>query len=94
MKLIVVGHCNIGYGGAMSHQLNIENIGKVAKILIGKVPRSKTDKGQRLRLSSATLVAHTGAHILELKRHGGWKSSTVTEGYVEQSLVKNLSVAK
>ncbi|KAJ4441606.1 hypothetical protein ANN_11462 [Periplaneta americana] len=27
-----------------------------------------------------------GADILILKRHAGWKSSTVAEGYVEESL--------
>ncbi|KAJ8973509.1 hypothetical protein NQ317_000437 [Molorchus minor] len=50
--------------------------------------------GLCFRRSSATLLADTGADILELKRQGGWKSSTVAEGYVEESLANKLNVAK
>jgi hypothetical protein len=29
-----------------------------------------------------------------LKRHGGWKSSTVAEGYIEDSIVRKIDVSK
>ncbi|KAJ4429876.1 hypothetical protein ANN_22080 [Periplaneta americana] len=37
--------------------------------------------GHAFGRTSATLLANTGADTLALKRHGGWKSSTVAEGY-------------
>lgn len=42
--------------------------------------------GHCFRRTSATLLADSGASISTLKRHGGWKSSTVAEGYVEDSI--------
>ncbi|KAJ8931929.1 hypothetical protein NQ314_015127 [Rhamnusium bicolor] len=42
--------------------------------------------GHSFRRSSASLLAGYGADILTLKRHGGWKSSTVAEGYIEDSI--------
>lgn len=33
--------------------------------------------------TSATLLADSRADILTLKRHGGWKSNQVAEGYIE-----------
>eukprot|EP00957_Ditylum_brightwellii_P106509 8126246-Ditylum_brightwellii.AAC.1 len=37
------------------------------------------------RRSRATAMANSGAGIINLKRAGGWKSSTVAEGYVAES---------
>lgn len=42
--------------------------------------------GHCLRRTSATLLADAGADILSLKRHGGWKSTSVAEGYVNDSI--------
>lgn len=42
--------------------------------------------GHCFRRSSATLLANHGGDLLSLKRHGGWKSSSVAESYVENSL--------
>jgi len=41
--------------------------------------------GHCFRRSSATVLAGHGADITTLKRHGGWKSTTVAEGYIEHS---------
>ena len=38
------------------------------------------------RWTSATLLADSGANITTLKRHGGWKSDSVAEGYIEESV--------
>lgn len=38
--------------------------------------------GHCFRRTSATLLVEGGADILTLKRHGGWKSTSVAEGYV------------
>lgn len=42
--------------------------------------------GHSFRRTSATLLVDAGADITALKRHGGWKSSTVAEGYIADSL--------
>lgn len=42
--------------------------------------------GYTFRRSSATLLADSGASMTTLKRHGGWKSTQVAEGYIENSL--------
>lgn len=42
--------------------------------------------GHCFRRTSATLLADSGANLTMLKRHGGWKSDQVAEGYIEQSI--------
>lgn len=75
--------------------------GKCAKQVIGKNTIQSAPKtiakflnldnpsgytGHSFRRSSATILADAGADLLMLKRHGGWKSSTVAEGYVAESV--------
>lgn len=50
--------------------------------------------GHCLRRSSATLLANAGANMTTLKRHGGWKSSTVAEGYLEESVHNKIQIAE
>lgn len=49
--------------------------------------------GHCFRRTSATLLANTGGDILQLKKLGGWKSSAVAEGYVENSLHGQVKIA-
>lgn len=42
--------------------------------------------GHAFRRTSATLLADSGASTTMLKQHGGWKSSTIAQGYVAQSV--------
>lgn len=37
--------------------------------------------------TGATLYADSGCSVMELKRYGVWKSDSVAQGYVEESLV-------
>ncbi|XP_024944410.1 uncharacterized protein LOC107271399 [Cephus cinctus] len=41
--------------------------------------------GHGYRRTSATFLVDEGADLLQLKRHGGWKSSTVAESYIDES---------
>lgn len=50
--------------------------------------------GHCLRRSSATLLANAGANMTILKRHGGWKSSSVAEGYLEDSVQNKIQIAE
>ena len=42
--------------------------------------------GHCFRRSSASHLADAGANLTTIKKHGGWKSSTVAEGYIENSI--------
>jgi hypothetical protein len=44
--------------------------------------------GHSFRRSAATMVVDAGGDILTLKRAGGWKSSGIAEGYVDDSIKK------
>lgn len=57
---------------------------KIAEYL--KLKNEVNYTGHSFRRTSATLLANKGVDVLGLKRHGGWKSSTVAESYVEDSL--------
>ncbi|KAJ8981000.1 hypothetical protein NQ317_014867 [Molorchus minor] len=48
--------------------------------------------GHCLRRSSATLLL-TRADITTIKRHGGWKSTTVAEGYIDNSVQNKTNIA-
>lgn len=49
--------------------------------------------GHCLRRSSATLLADSGANMTTLKRHGGWKSSCVAEGYIADSMASKNQIS-
>lgn len=76
----------------------------VGKNTFGKIPShiakylglSDADKftGHCLRRTSATLLAEAGASMTTLKRHGGWKSSSVAEGYLEDSISSKNKVSR
>lgn len=84
------------YDGKCSVQpVGVNTFGKIpsdiAKYLNIENPMEYT--GHCFRRSSATLLVESGADILTLKRHGGWKSSTVAEGYIEESISKKTEIA-
>lgn len=76
----------------------------VGKNTFGKIPsmvaewlglnNPKAYTGHCGRRTSATLVADAGASMTTLKRHGGWKSSSVAEGYLADSMLQKNKVAK
>lgn len=49
--------------------------------------------GHCFRRTAATLLANSGCDVLQLKRMGGWKSSSVAEGYVDSSLEGQLKIS-
>lgn len=75
------GRCN-------AQAIGVHTIGKIPSMIAKYLglPNSEKYTGHCFRRSSATLLANTGADMLVLKRHGGWKSTTVAEGYIEDSI--------
>lgn len=65
---------------------------KIAAFL--KLPEPSLYTGHCFRRTSATFLADSGADITNLKRHGGWKSSTVAEGYIEESVQQKIETAE
>ncbi|KAJ8909782.1 hypothetical protein NQ315_011191 [Exocentrus adspersus] len=65
---------------------------KIAEYLSLKNPAAYT--GHSFRRTSAILLANKGEDILGLKRHGGWKSSSTAEGYIEDSIENKIKFAK
>lgn len=50
--------------------------------------------GHCFRRTAATLLANNGGDLMQIKRLGGWKSSTVAEGYIDSSIVTQVNTAK
>jgi hypothetical protein len=53
-----------------------------------------TYTGHCFRRTSATLFANAGGSKENLKRHGGWKSDSVAESCVEESVLNKTKIAK
>ena len=62
----------------------------IAMFLKLEDPESYT--GHCLRRTAATLLANSGANMTTVKQLGGWKSSSVAEGYVEHSLANRKKI--
>lgn len=79
---------NCRNGKCTVQRIGINSFGNMGKKLAGflKLPEPALYTGHAFRRSSATLLADSGADISVLKRHGGWKSTSVAERYVEDSL--------
>ncbi|KAJ8972915.1 hypothetical protein NQ317_011482 [Molorchus minor] len=69
--------------------------GKIPSVVASylKLPDVACYTGHCLRRSSATLLTDTGVDITTIKRHAGWKSTTVAEGYVENSVKNKTKIA-
>ncbi|KAJ8914186.1 hypothetical protein NQ315_015959 [Exocentrus adspersus] len=74
----VAGACR----GKELHQLTISDVTDMDHALLVNVRNTKNNVDQ----SSASLLADSGASIDVWKRHGGWKSASVAEGYIENSI--------
>ena len=50
--------------------------------------------GHCFRRTSATLLVNRGGDITQLKIHGGWKSTNVAEGYIDQNITNKISTCE
>lgn len=77
-------------------RVGINTFSKIPSIIAKYLKLSNPEQytGHSFRRSSASLLAGSGADILTLKRHGGWKSSTVAEGYIEDSIQNKKEISK
>ncbi|KAJ8979351.1 hypothetical protein NQ317_016080, partial [Molorchus minor] len=75
--------------------VGINCIGKMPSLIAKylKLPNFDAYTGHCFRRTSATLLANAGGNICSLKRHEGWKSSTVAEGYMEDSINNKIQIS-
>lgn len=75
--------------------VGINTFGNLPKMIAQflKLPNPCLYTGHCFRRSSTTLLADSGADLLRIKQHGGWKSNTVAEGYVENSITNKQKIA-
>lgn len=82
-------------GKCVNQPIGINTIGgypqKIASFL--KLPYPEKYTGHCFRRTSASFLADSGVNISIIKRHGGWKSDRVAEGYVENSLNNKRRIA-
>lgn len=87
----------LGYkhGKCVAQPVGMHTIGgvprKVAEFLGLDQPGNYT--GHCLRRSGASMVAESSGNLLPVKQIGGWKSSKVAEGYIEESITSKMKVA-
>lgn len=79
---------NYQKGKCTKQVVGINKIGNVPKQIAQylNLPNPNLYTGHCLRRTSATILIDAGGDLFALKRHGGWKSSTTAEGYVDNSL--------
>lgn len=75
--------------------VGINSFGKMPSVIAKflNLPNPTGYTGHCFRRSSATMLANSGGDLLTVKKHGGWKSSTVAEGYVDSTLSKKNNVS-
>ncbi|KAK5648052.1 hypothetical protein RI129_002944 [Pyrocoelia pectoralis] len=75
--------------------VGINTFGKLPTMIAQylRLPNAKAYTGHCFRRSSASFLTDSGADILRIKQHGGWKSNNVAEGYVERSLENKKRIA-
>lgn len=94
-----VGHrrffLNYRCGKCSVQAVGINTIGKLPSLIAAylKLPNPSEYTGHCFRRLSATLLADMGADITNLKRHGGWKSTSVAESYIEDSIENKIKIA-
>lgn len=76
--------------------IGINTIAQVPRVIAEflELPNPEQYTGHCFRRSSASQLANSGGDLITIKKHGGWKSSAVAEGYIEASIGKKTEVAE
>lgn len=82
-------------GKCTQQPVGINTFGKMPKIIAEylQLPNPEGYTGHSFRRTSTTLLADAGADLLEIKRHGAWKSNTTAEGYIDASKNNKIQTA-
>ncbi|KAJ8679932.1 hypothetical protein QAD02_015719 [Eretmocerus hayati] len=79
---------NYQNGKCTRQAMGINKIGKIPEEIASwlNLDNPETYTGHSFRRTSATWLIDGGGSLEDLKRHGTWKSSTVAEGYIADSI--------
>lgn len=83
-------------GKCVNQVVGMNTMGNIPGLIANflKLPNPNCYTGHCFRRTSATLLADAGGDITTLKRHGGWRSATVAEGYIENSVENKIKISK
>lgn len=86
---------NYQNGKCTSQRIGINKFTKMGRQIAEflKLPNHEKYSGHSFRRSSATILVDAGGDITTLKRHGGWKSTSVAEGYIDESFKNKMDTA-
>lgn len=86
---------NFQAGKCTTQRIGINKFGYLGKVIANylDLPNPELFTGHCFRRTSATLLVDSGGDITTLKRHGGWKSTTVAEGYIDESIANKIQVS-
>ena len=87
---------NFQKGKLVRQPVGINKLGAVPKNIAKylKLPDAASYTGHCFRRTSATILVDAGGDLMALKRLGGWKSSTVAEGYVDESITNKTATSE
>lgn len=87
---------NYQKGKCTKQVIGINKIGGTPKEIATFLKLENPEKytGHSFRRTSATVLSNAGADITTLKKHGGWKSTTVAEGYIDESVSNKTKICK
>lgn len=87
---------NYQKGRCTRQPIGINKIAQFPKVIATflNLPNPQSYTGHCFRRTSATLLVDAGGDLTTLKRHGGWKSSSVAEGYLVNSMTNKRNVSK
>lgn len=82
-------------GRCTTQPIGINKIGEMPKIIAKYLNLLNYEHytGHCFRRSSASHLANSGADLITIKKHAGWKSSAVAEGYLDASLKRKMHVS-
>jgi len=84
------------HGICHNRVVGMNYIAKVPKDIAQYLGLSEPCKytGHCFRRTSATLLVNGGGDITQLKKHGGWKSTNVAEGYIDECLTNKIATSE
>ncbi|KAK4881350.1 hypothetical protein RN001_004669 [Aquatica leii] len=76
--------------------IGINKIGQMPKSIATFLNLSNPEfyTGHCFRRNSVSEFANRGGDLITIKKHGGWKSSAVAEGYIDATITKKFEVAQ
>jgi hypothetical protein len=84
-----------GQNKCTKQPVGINSFGKMPSAIAAylNLPNPELYTGHSFRRSSATMLASSGGDLIAVKKHGGWKSSSVAEGYIDSTMSTKINVS-